>query len=123
MLDWMLRVEEEDPATRLATARGSWKPGDERIVKLLLDQLEIEEDDEVKVCLVVNAMASMGRGDISSRVERKLWSRGLRALREVELPDKGEEEAARDLFRSYVRWGRRRSRQRSFDRLERYWSE
>ena len=123
MLDWMLRVEEEDPATRLATARGSWKPGDERIVKLLLDQLEIEEDDEVKVCLVVNAMASMGRGDISSRVERRLWSRGLRALREVELPDKGEEEAARDLFRSYVRWGRRRSRQRSFDRLERYWSE
>ena len=77
----------------------------------------------MKVCLVVNAMASLGRGDISSRVERKLWSRGLRALREVKLPNKDEEEAARELFRSYVRWGRRRSRQSSFDRLERYWSE
>ncbi len=123
MLDWMLRVEAEDPATRLATARGCWKLGDERVVNLLLDQLENEEDDEVKVCLVVNAMASMGRGDISSRTERRLWSSGLRALRNVELPVKDEDEAVRELFRSYVRWGRRRSRQRSFDRLERYWSE
>jgi hypothetical protein len=123
MLDWMLRIEDEDPAVRLTTARGCWKLGDERIVKLLLDQLEVEEDDEVKVCLVVNAMASLGRGDISSRVERRLWSNGLRALRDVELPVKDEEGAARDLYRSYVRWGRRRGRQRSFDRLERYWGE
>jgi hypothetical protein len=71
----------------------------------------------------VNAMASLGRGDISSRVERRLWSNGLRALRDVELPVKDEEGAARDLYRSYVRWGRRRGRQRSFDRLERYWGE
>jgi hypothetical protein len=123
MLDWMLRVEGESPATRLATARGCWKLGDERVVKILLDQLEIEEDDEVKVCLVVNAMASMERGDLSSRVERRLWSTGLRALRNVTLPIKDEEEAAEELFRSYVRWGRRRSRQRAFDRLERYWGE
>ena len=123
MLDWMSRIKDPDPAVRLAAARGSWKPGDERVVTLLLSQLEAEEDDEVKVCLVVNAMASMGRGEISSRVERKLWSSSLRALRYVELPDPEEEEAARDLFRSYVRWGRRRSRQRAFDRLERYWGE
>ena len=123
MLDWMLRIEEESPATRLATARGCWKLGDERVVKILLDQLEIEEDDEVKVCLVVNAMASMERGDVSSRTERRLWSSGLGALRDVELPVEAEDEAVRELFRSYVRWGRRRSRQRSFDRLERYWGE
>ena len=123
MLDWMLRIEEESPATRLATARGCWKLGDERVVKILLDQLEIEEDDEVKVCLVVNAMASMERGDLSSRTERRLWSSGLGALRNVELPVEAEDEAVRELFRSYVRWGRRRSRQRSFDRLERYWGE
>ena len=123
MLDWMLRVEEESPATRLATARGCWKLGDERVVKILLDQLEVEEDDEVKVCLVVNAMASMERGGVSSHTERRLWSRGLGALRNVELPIEAEDEAVRELFRSYVRWGRRRSRQRSFDRLKRYWTE
>jgi CRISPR/Cas system Type II protein with McrA/HNH and RuvC-like nuclease domain len=112
---------------RLAAACGAWKVGDEEIVRLLLDRLAVEEDDEVKVCLAVNALASLGRGRVSREVERELWPTVLRALRRVELPDEGEEVAARELYRSYRgsyrRWSGRRTRQVAFDRLDRYWRE
>jgi len=123
MFEWLARVEDEDPAVRLASARGSWKVGDEDVINLLLDQLEREEDDEVKVCLAVNALASLGRGEPSRRIERRLWPTVLGALRRVELSDEGEQEAARELYRSYRRWGGRRTRQSAFDRLDRFWRE
>ena len=123
MHEWLTRVEDEDPAVRLASARGAWKVGDEDVIALLLDQLEREEDDEVKVCLAVNALASLGRGEPSREIERRLWPTVLRALRRVELSDEEEQEAARELYRSYRRWGGRRTRQSAFDRLDRYWRE
>jgi len=123
MHEWLTRVEDEDPAIRLASARGAWKVGNEDVVALLLDQLEREEDDEVKVCLAVNALASLGRGEPSREIERRLWPTVLRALRRVELSDEEEQEAARELYRSYRRWGGRRTRQSAFDRLDRYWRE
>jgi len=123
MHGWLDRVESEDPAVRLATARGAWKVGDEEVIAVLLDQLEREEDDEVKVCLAVNALASLGRGEPSREIERRLWPTVLRALRRVELSQEDEQEAARELYRSYRRWGGRRTRQSAFDRLDRYWRE
>ena len=122
-LEWLRRVSDDDPGVRLAAACGAWKVGDEEIVRLLLDRLAVEEDDEVKVCLAVNALASLGRGRVSREVERELWPTVLRALRRVELPDEGEEVAARELYRSYRRWSGRRTRQVAFDRLDRYWRE
>jgi len=123
MHGWVARIEDEDPAVRLASARGAWKVGDEDVIAILLDQLEREEDDEVKVCLAVNALASLGRGEPSREIERRLWPTVLRALRRVELSDEEEQEAARELYRSYRRWGGRRTRQSAFDRLDRYWRE
>ena len=123
MHEWLDRVEDEDPAVRLAAARGSWKVGDEDVIALLLDQLEREEDDEVKVCLAVNALASLGRTEASRGIERRLWPTVLRALRRVELSQEEEREAARELYRSYRRWGGWRSRQSAFDRLDRFWRE
>ena len=100
------------------------RSGDEDVVAILLDRLDVEEDDEVKVCLAVNAMASLDRGRISRNMERRLWPTVLRALRRVELSSEEEEAAARDLYNSYRRWGGRRTRrQGAFDRLERYWRE
>ena len=123
MLEWVARVEDKDPAVRLATARGAWKVGDEDVLSLLLDQLQDEDDDEVKVCLAVNALASLGRGEPSRELERRLWPTVLGALRRVQLPNEAEEEAVRELYRSYRRWGGRRTRQAAFDRLDRYWRE
>jgi hypothetical protein len=123
MHGWLARVEHEDPSVRLAAARGSWKVGDRDVITLLLDQLEREEDDEVKVCLAVNALASLGRSEPSREIERRLWPTVMRALRRVELAQTEEQEAARELYRSYRRWGGRRTRQSAFDRLDRYWRE
>lgn len=123
-IEWLERVEDDAPVVRLAAACGAWKAGDEDVVAILLDRLDVEEDDEVKVCLAVNAMASLDRGRISRNMERRLWPTVLRALRRVELPSEEEEAAARDLYNSYRRWGGRRTRrQGAFDRLERYWRE
>ncbi len=123
MHGWLARVEHDDPAVRLAAARGSWKVGDRDVITLLLDQLEREDDDEVKVCLAVNALASLGRSEPSRTIERRLWPTVMRALRRVELSQAEEQEAARELYRSYRRWGGRRTRQSAFDRLDRYWRE
>ena len=123
MLTWLDRVEDEDPAVRLAAARGAWKVGNEDVIMLLLDQLEREEDGEVKACLAINALASLGRVDASREVERRLWPTVLRALRRVELPIEEEQTAARELYRSYRRWGGWRTRQSSFDKLDRFWRE
>ena len=122
-LEWLERVKDDSPAVRLAAACGAWKVGDEDLVDALLDQLDVEEDDEVKVCLAVNAMAALGRGRFSRGVERRLWPTVLRALRNIELSDEDEQGAARELYRSYRRWGGRRTRQSAFDRLDRYWRE
>ena len=123
MHEWLDRVEDEDPAVRLAAARGAWKVGDVDVISLLLDQLEREEDDEVKVCLAVNALAALGRVEPTREIERRLWPTVLRALRRVELTQPEEQDAARELYRSYRRWGGWRSRQGAFDRLDRFWRE
>ena len=122
-VEWLERLEDADPAVRLSTACGAWKVGDEAIVTLLLDQLSVEDDDEVQICLAVNALASLGRGRVSRGVERRLWPTVLRALRRVDLPDAKEEEAARELYRSYRSWRGRRTRQVAFDHLDRFWRE
>jgi hypothetical protein len=41
----------------------------------------------------------------------------------VDLPDAKEEEAARELYRSYRSWRGRRTRQVAFDHLDRFWRE
>jgi len=122
-IEWLERLEHENPEVRLAAAPGAWKVKDDDVLRLLLDRLDIEEDDEVKVCLAVNAMASLGRGRQPRELERRLWPTVLRSLRRVELSNEEEEEAAHELYRSYRRWGGRRTRQDSFDRLDRYWRE
>ena len=57
------------------------------------------------------------------RLERRLWSRVLRALREADLPDDDERRAARDLYSAYVRSAGLRETESCLAALARYWQE
>jgi hypothetical protein len=121
--EWLTRLEDPDPAVRLAAARGTWKLRSRTAVDLLLDALEHEEQTEVRYALALNAFLAAPE----TRLGRSRWlriSRGaLPVLRQAELPDPDEAEAARAFYRTVWGGGRRGRSQDQLELLTRFWDE
>jgi hypothetical protein len=124
-LAWLERLDADDPALRIAAAKGTWKLRDPHVIDLLLDRLEQEEEDEVRAALALNALLSTS----GTRLGRARWNRFsslvFPALRAVELDDARETHALRELQRAMRWWDSRRaaSTQAALDVLARFWEE
>jgi hypothetical protein len=122
-LDWLDRLDDEDPAVRITAGHGTWKLRSRQVLDRLIAALEDEEDDTVRIGLAVNALAAAGEVRSSWRLWRRMQRTVFQALRDAELADPDEQQAARDLYNAYRR---RRSSTRSQDalsRLTRFWEE
>ena len=122
-LAWLERLDDPDPAVRLAAAKGAWKLRSRAVTMRLVEALRGERDPEVRVGLAVNALAAAGEVRLGWRVERQLWPRVLRALREAELADPDEHTAARELYAAYARFDGGRGTREAMARLARFWQE
>jgi hypothetical protein len=123
-IEWLEeRLAGEDPAQRMAAAKGTWKLYSNAAVSRLLRRLRHEEDVDVRVALAVNALASASETHMSWRLRGRLWRSILPVLEHAELPDEGERTALRSLFRSYRLGLKNYDTQAALARLSRFWEE
>jgi len=122
-LDWLSRLDDPDPAVRLAAAKGTWKLRSPEVLRLLLEHLRQERDPEVRIGLAVNALAGAGEVRLGWRTERRLWPRVLRTLRDADPPDPAEQDAAHELYAAYARFAGRKGTEPPLQALARYWQE
>jgi len=118
---WLERLGDPDPAVRVATAQGIWKLRSRSVLLRLVDALQVERDPEALVCFAVNLLASAGELDLSWRDWRRISTPLARALRNPNLADPNENDAARALYFAY-RNGRG-DPQAALAKLERFWME
>jgi hypothetical protein len=119
---WLDRLGSGDAAVRLAAARGLWKLRSRAAVDRLLELLPDETHPEVRYAMAINAFLAAPE----MRLGRSRWMRirdvALPVLREPDLPDAIEAEAAQGFYRTlYGR--RRRGAGESLAALNRYWEE
>jgi hypothetical protein len=124
-LQWLERLDDEDPAVRIAAAKGIWKLHSRSAVDALLDRLEVEEEPNVRFGLALNCMLTTGE----MRLGRDRWWRLRRlafpVLREPELSDRDEQRAGEELYAALRRWDNRRGTdvQTAIEALSQYWEE
>jgi len=121
--EWLGRLSDPDPAVRMAAAKGTWKLASRDAVKAMLRALEDEDDTDVRVTYAINCLATAGERRLSWRLDMWLWRSILPVLRRAELPDPAEQDALRNLYRSYRRGRRRSDSQDSLNALRRFWQE
>jgi len=122
-LDWLDRLEHDDPAVRITAGHGTWKLRSRQVLDRLIEALEDEEHEIVKIGLAVNALAAAGEVRSSWRLWRRMQGTVFSALRRAELPDPGEQQAAHDLYQAYRRRRSGRRSQDALSRLTRFWEE
>ena len=117
---WMRRLDDPDPAQRMAAAKGTWKLRTSAVQRKLVDRLAVESHPEVRAALAVNALAAtaelFGRG-------RDGWRRIFSALAQAQLEDPDEQAAMTDLFRAYHGATDSRLARSALERLGRLWDE
>jgi hypothetical protein len=121
-LAWLARLDDADRRVRLATAKGLWKLHSERVLPALLERLENEQDQEVRVALGLNALAAAGERPPSGALAGRMWRRVWPALRRAELEDPAEDRAVAELLRSF-RWRSGTRSNEPLDQLRRFWAE
>jgi hypothetical protein len=121
--EWLVKLQHPDAGVRLSTIKGCWKLRSREVLDLLLAALETEEDPEVQVGLAVNALAAVGEVRLGWRMWRRVMSAVLTPLRDAQLPDADEQQAAHDLFQAYQQGKGASSAQDALDRLARFWEE
>ncbi|HIG11753.1 MAG: HEAT repeat domain-containing protein [bacterium] len=122
-LDWLARLQNDDPAVRLAAARGTWKLHSSPALTMLTRALRHEEDPEVRAALAVNALATAGQRQLRRRQEGWMWRTVNPVLRDTVLESDEETKALRTLYRAYRYGSRRYDTQAALDRLNRFWEE
>jgi hypothetical protein len=123
---WLARLDDPRREVRLAAAKGTWKLRSRAVLDRVLDRLEVEQDDEVKVGLAINALAAAGEIRVGRTQWRRLWSTVMPALDEAALADPTEQQAVRDLsawYRSYRGRSLRPRPEQSMEQLARLWEE
>ncbi len=120
---WLTRLQSPDREVRLATAKGLWKLQSPDVLEALLAALEVEKDEEVRVCLAVNALATSGDLGLSWRQWQAVEEAVRRALRTAELQDLDEQRAVLDLYGAYRNGSDRQTAQAALKRLDRFWEE
>jgi hypothetical protein len=119
---WLTRLDDEDRAVRMATAKGLWKLRSESVLRSLLDRLRREDDSEVRVALAINALAAAGERQPPGRLAGRMWRTVWPALRGAELSDPVEQAALDSLLASF-RWRGRGDADSALDALQRFWAE
>ncbi len=119
---WLVRLDDEDPGVRMATAKGLWKLRSEAVLRALLDRLGREKDPEVRVALSINALAAAGEHEPPGRLAGRMWRTVWPTLRRAELSDPVEQAAVESLLASF-RWRGRGDSDAALDALQRFWSE
>lgn len=122
-LEWLERLDDPDPAVRLAAARGTWKLHSSRVQLRLLEALRDEDDPEVQACLAVNALATAGQIRLGRRQSGWMWRTVFPVLRLTELEDPDETSALRTLYRAYRYGNSRYDTQAALERLDRFWED
>ncbi len=119
---WLKRLNDDDRAVRMATAKGLWKLRSETVLSVLIDRLRIEEDPEVAVALSINTLAAAGEREPPGRLAGRMWRTVWPILRRAELQDPVEQAAVENLLASF-RWRGRGDSNDALDALQRYWAE
>ncbi len=122
-LEWLERLDDPNPAVRLAAARGTWKLHSPRAQLRLLEALDEEDDPEVQACLAVNALATAGQVRLGRRQSGWMWRTVFPVLRLTELEDPDETSALRTLYRAYRYGNSRYDTQAALERLDRFWED
>lgn len=122
-LDWLSRLASPDAGVRLATAKGTWKLRSADVLDRLLGALEREGDQEVRVALAINALATAGELSLSWRRAQRVDRLVRTALRNTRLEDPGEQEALVALHQAYRGGGDEGRAQESLEKLARFWEE
>lgn len=121
-MEWLERLSDDDPAVRIAAAKGMWKLRSRKVVETLLDALENEEDPETRVALAINVLAAAGEMRLSGRLSGRMWRACWPVVKNGELADPAENAALEELHRSF-RWRGGVDSQRALDGLKRFWAE
>lgn len=120
--EWLKRLSDDDPAVRIAAAKGMWKLRSRKVVETLLDALEDEEDETTRVALAINVLAAAGEMRLSGRLSGRMWRACWPVVKNSELEDPVENAALAELHRSF-RWRGGVDSQRALDGLKRFWAE
>jgi hypothetical protein len=123
---WMQRLDHADANVRMAAAKGLWKLRSRDVIERMLDRIEQEEDDTVRVGLAVNLLAGAGEVRMGRSTWRRTWRAVMPVLSEAKMENAAEERAIRDLYAWYRSWRGRRGRTRpseSMEVLARFWEE
>ena len=124
-VQWLNRLDEPDPAARMATAKGVWKLFSRSAVDRLLDRLETEEHPDVRFALALNCLLATGEMHLGQERWWRLRRLVFPVLRESELADPRERAAADDLYAALRNWSPegRAALQASIEALARFWEE
>jgi hypothetical protein len=124
-LEWLNRLDLPDPAARFATAKGIWKLHSRSAVDRLLDRLELEEHPEVRFALALNCLLATGEMRLGQERWWRLRRLAFPILREPELADAREREAAEELYGALRDWSpaSRAALQVAIEVLARFWEE
>jgi hypothetical protein len=122
---WLNRLDQASPAARLATAKGIWKLFSRSAVDRLLDRLEIEEHPEVRFALALNCLLATGEMHLGQERWWRLRRLVFPVLRESQLADPREAEAASSLYAALRNWSPegRAALQAAIEALARFWEE
>lgn len=120
--EWLARLQSPERDVRLATAKGLWKLRSIAAVTALLDALDHETDEEVKVALAINALAAGGDVRMPGTLRDRFWPTVWPVLRRGQLADPNEQAALKNLSSSYRRRAEMTSQQ-ALEGLRRFWAE
>lgn len=122
-VEWLARLDDEDPGVRFAAAKGTWKLRSASAAERLLARLEKEEEPNVRFALALNVLITSGETRLGGRQWGRFGRLVFSTLRAAKLEDPTEA-ASLDLVRRALR-GRvsKQDSDRAFDGLARYWDE
>lgn len=120
--EWLKRLTSPDRSVRLATAKGVWKLRSASAITALLDALDREEDNELKVAFAVNALAAAGEMKLGWELQDRLWRKVGPTLRHAQLDDTLEQSSVKNLTQSF-RWRSNVNSQQALEGLRRFWAE
>lgn len=122
-IQWLERLGDPEPATRLAAVRGTWKLQSRSVRFIQIERIRKENNTQIKASLAVNVLATNGTRDLSGEERDELWRSVLPVLRNLELADAEETAALRALYRSYRDEQSRHDTKAALGLLTRFWEE
>lgn len=122
-LVWLDRLNDPNPAVRLAAARGAWKLATGEVGDRLLGAIGRETDPEVRTALVVNLLIGPGQTRYGWQNWWRMRREAVPYLKEPGLDDPAEAAAAARLYAAWRGRGGSKDAQEALRTLRRLWEE